>query len=307
MRGGNRCAGRELVGLGGSGDQHVDTGRRHRQMRAAHRLREQAVVLVGRRHRDHVRIGGRIEWRRFRAHVARGRDQDDALGSGVAHRKLQHRVVGPGEAHIDDARAFVDRPFDAGDDLPRRGFRRLPAGGAEGVHRQDARAWRNAEELAMRCDRARHAGAVRMRRLGAAHGIVFLDDRAGEIGMAAVDLGVDHGHQHVAAGGGLVHLAEVELLDRVLLRRSARRPLRVRGGVLVDLVHIVRRGDADALGLQRAHHVGHPPSRRHTEGIERAAGDPAWLRADDRQAEPACGRVDGLPRHIGTGLKHHLG
>ena len=158
----------------------------------------------------------------------------------------------------------------------------------------------------MRRDRAGHAGAVRMRLLRPPDGVVLLDDRAGEVGMIGVDLGVDHRDQHLAAGRDLVHLGELQLLDGVLLGRSGR----ARGvgrGVLDDAVHVVRRRDADALGFQRAHHVGDLPSRRQAEMIERAAGDAARLHADDGHPEPGRGRVDGLPRHVGADMEHHLG
>ena len=41
--------------------------------------------------------------------------------------------------------------------------------------------------------------------------------------------------------------------------------------------------------------------------IERAAGDAALLHADDGQPEPFRLRVDGLPRHVGADMEHHLG
>ncbi len=92
-------------------------------MRSADGLGEQLICFIGGGHRDHIRIGGRIERRRFRAHVARGRDQDDALRGRIAHGELNHRVIGAGEAHIDDPRTLADGPFDAGNYLPRRRFR----------------------------------------------------------------------------------------------------------------------------------------------------------------------------------------
>ena len=92
MRGRDRRAGGELVGFVGRRHHDVDAGCRDREMRPAHGPREQAgrsssvaVTAIT------LRIGGRIERRRFRAHVARRRDQDDALGGGVAHRQLDHR------------------------------------------------------------------------------------------------------------------------------------------------------------------------------------------------------------------------
>ena len=163
MRGGDRGAGGELIGVVRRRHHDVDAGAATARCGPRTACVNRVSLIVGRGHRDHVRIGGRIERRRFRAHVARRRDQDDALGGRVAHRELDHRIVRAGEAHIDDACAFVDRPFDAGDDLPRGRFRRLPRRGAEGVHRQDVRVRRDAEELAVRHDRAGHAGAVRMR------------------------------------------------------------------------------------------------------------------------------------------------
>ena len=91
----------------------------------------------------------------------------------------------------------------------------------EGVHRQDPCAF-GAMPRSLRCDddRAGHAGAVRMRLLRLADRVVLLGDRAGEIGMVGVDLGVDHRDQHLVAGRDLVDLGELQLLDDVLLGRS---------------------------------------------------------------------------------------
>ena len=69
----------------------------------------------------------------------------------------------------------------------------------------------------MRGDGADHAGAVRVRLIGPADGVVFLGDRAREIGMLVVDLGVDHGDQHVVAGRDLVDLGKPQLVDDILV------------------------------------------------------------------------------------------
>ena len=70
----------------------------------------------------------------------------------------------------------------------------------------------------MGCDRANHAGAVKVRLLLLADRVVLLDEGAGEIGMVHVDRGIDHRDQHAAAGRHLVHLTELQLADDVLLR-----------------------------------------------------------------------------------------
>ena len=83
----------------------------------------------------------------------------------------------------------------------------------------------------MRNDGADHAGAVWMRLLGAADGVVPLDDRAGEVGVVDVDLGIDHRDHDVVSGRELVRRVEMQLLDDVLVRRAAARPGRQLGNL----------------------------------------------------------------------------
>ena len=65
---------------------------------------------------------------------------------------------------------------------------------------------------------ADHAGAMGMRPLVAADGVVLYDHRAGEIGMVTSMAGVDHRDQDVVSGRDLVRLVEVQLADDILLR-----------------------------------------------------------------------------------------
>jgi hypothetical protein len=57
-------------------------------------------------------------------------------------------------------------------------------------------------------NRARHAGAVGVRRGGAAAGVVAVRHHAGEIGVHGVDLGIDHRNGDVVALGDALGLAD---------------------------------------------------------------------------------------------------
>ena len=90
---------------------------------------------------------------------------------------------------------------------------------AEGADAEDARAGRDAEQALVRADRARHAGAVRMRRLVVrGQRVEGAGDDAREVGMLAVDFRIDHRDLHVLAGRDAVRLDEAELGDDVLRR-----------------------------------------------------------------------------------------
>ena len=198
MGGGDRGSGRDLVFAGRRRHQDVHARRRDRDVVAAVGAGEQPVVDVGGGDRDHVRIGRRVQRRRARPGIAGGRDQDHALVVGRLERALERGIARAGKAHIDDADVVVDRPVEAPEDVVGRALRVRVAGG-EGADREDARAGRHAEQLLVRHDRAGHAGAVRMRVVVDAGRVVAVGDGAGEIGMGAVDLGVDHADRDVVA------------------------------------------------------------------------------------------------------------
>ena len=162
IRGRHRRAGCEL---------HAPVGRRHQNIHARRRdgdvvalvgAVEQTVVFVGRGDGHDVRIGARIKRRRFRTGIAGGGDEQDALLAGDLQRLRERRIVRPGEAHVDDPGAVLDRVIEAADDLDR--VRVRLAGAAEGADRDDLGVRRDAQQLSVRHDRSGHAGAVRVRR-----------------------------------------------------------------------------------------------------------------------------------------------
>ncbi len=306
MGGGNRRAGRELVAGIGRRLENVDPRRRQRDLRPAIGLREQLVIGVGGSDRDHVGIGGRIERRRARPGIAGGRDQHHAFVARVLHRQLQHRIIGAGEAHIDDAGAAFDGPFEARENVLGGGLRRFCGVRAEGMDGEYLGAGRNAHEPTVRSDRAGHAGAVGMRLVGAPDRIELIGDRAGEIGMLVVDRGIDDGDEHVVAGGDLVDVAEVKLVDHVLAGLGALGA----GGqgcvVLLQREHVVRLGSAQVLGFERAHGGGDVAAVGDAEAEQRAAGQRGRLGLDGAQAEPARDGIDILPGDVGADVEHHL-
>ena len=103
---------------------------------------------------------------------------------------------------------------------PLRMFRLVPSEPAErermrGEHMHRGR---SADELAMRRDHARDAGAVRMRLVGRAGRIERRRDDARKIGMGRIDRGVDHRDQHMLALGERMRLRQVQLGERILRR-----------------------------------------------------------------------------------------
>ena len=134
---------------------------------------------------------------------------------------------------------------------------------AERVDRQNAGARRDAEQLAVGHDRARHPGAVLVRLVRRRDGVELAGDRAGEIGMGGIDLGIDHGDQHVGPGSDTMGFGKPQLGDHILgggigpsARLGAAAAARRRGGILLQAVNVIRLGDADILGFERAHRIG---------------------------------------------------
>ncbi len=215
MRGRDRRAGRHLVGAFRRRHQDVDAGRRDRDVAAAVGAGEQLVVDVGRGDRDDVLVGGREQRRRLRPGIAGRRDQDHALVVGGLERALERGIARAGEAHVDDAHAVVHGVVEPLEDVEGRALRARGLGG-EGADREQPRARRDAEQPAVRGDRARHAGAVRVRLLLDAGGVVAVDHGAFEIGMAGVDLGIDHRDRDVGCARAAEDVAHLELLQHVL-------------------------------------------------------------------------------------------
>ena len=157
------------------------------------------------------------------------------------------------------------------------------------MHGEDLRVRRNAEQFALRGDGANHACAVRVRRIGVADRVVFFGDRACEIGMLVVDLGVDNRNQDLFAGRNLVDLGKPQLVDDILVGGAG-----LRGGtgsgfgraVLAEHEDVVRRCDADVLRLHRANGGSDLDAGRHLADVEGAAGDAAGLFGDDDHAVP---------------------
>ena len=135
-----------------------------------------------------------------------GGDDDDALALGVLHRVV-HRlgVVGAAEGHQDDVGAVVGRPDHAGDGVG------VPAGavGAQDLHRGDAGPGVGdaGDALAVvdaRGGDAGHGGAVAVGvavRVAAVQEAPAPGHAAGEVGVRAIDAGVEHGDPGVAEVG----------------------------------------------------------------------------------------------------------
>ncbi len=302
LGGGDRGAGRELIGALGRRRQDIDTRSRHRNVVAAIGAREERIVGVGCGDCDHVRIGAGKERRRARAGIAGCRDQHHALLVCLLQRVAQARIGGTGKAHIDDARALRRRPIEALENVESGPFDSVGLG-AEGANRQQTDPRSDAQHGAVGRDRARHAGAVRMRTLGIGGGLEAGGDRAGDVGMGGVDLGIDHRDQHAIAARQLVCRREVELLRRIL--------------IVVDGLLLVLRQLIDVVGLNAgddpvgradvADHVLDRGAAIDVPAVQRAAG-----KADADGLLPRHGVVGGnllkdLLGHVRGNVEDHLG
>ncbi len=150
---------------------------------------------------------------------------------------------------------------------------------AEGAHRDDAGLRRDAEQPVARGDRARHGGAVRVRRLLGGERVELLGNLALQLGVPLVDLGIDHRDGDALAGGELVGLFELELADHVL-RRVALAGGRGRLGQHEDVVRRHQRNELS--GLQDRHRLAErqagrqfEPGHAATERAERIKRDHA--------------------------------
>ena len=208
MGGGDRSAGGELITRVRSRLKNADPWGGECDVRSLIGLRQQPVIGVDRRHRDHILVRGGIERLRARSRIASGGDQHDAFVVRLLESELEHRVVGPGKAHIDDAGTFFDRPIDAGENVLRRGLRRILLVRAERMDGEDARARRDAEKPLMRDDGTGHPGAVIVGLVRFAHGIELLAERASEIGMCGIDLRIDDGDRHIFSDAPAMHVTQ---------------------------------------------------------------------------------------------------
>ena len=160
----------------------------------------------------------------------------------------------------------------------------------------------------LRHDRAGHAGAVRMRVVVDAGGVVAVGDGAGEIGMRAVDLGIDHRDRDVVARGDAVRVGEPQLLGHVLagialLRRSPTAP--PASVQRVDVVGL--RGGDDLVRGERLDHGGD------RSGCWRGASGRRRCRRPAGTARPSTVRLCCLRmassirlRHVAGHLQHDL-
>ena len=208
MSGGDRSAGGELITRVRSRLENADPRGGECDVPSLIGLRQQPVIGVDRRHRDHVLVRGGIERLRARPRIAGGGDQHDAFVVRLLEGQLEHRVVGPGKAHIDDAGAFFDRPIDAGENVLRRRLRRILLVRAERMDGENARAWRDAEKPSMRDDGTGHPGAVIIGLVRFADGIELLAERASEIGMCGIDLRIDDGDRYIFSDAPAMHVTQ---------------------------------------------------------------------------------------------------
>jgi len=273
-------------------------------MVAAARTDEQLVVGIGRGHRDHVRIGGRIERGRFWSGIARGGDQNNALLGRRGKGKRKFRVARTREAHIDDARAIRDRPIDALEDGERRAsiFIALAGRRREGADRQNARCRRHAGEQRMRRDGARHAGPMTPRRFRPIGRIEAASDDVAELWMFGIDAIVDHRNEDAPAGGEPVRFGQTQLRERVLILA---RGTRLR---LLQRVTIVRLRYAHAgVAFERANDIGDRALIADLPPMERSTGEADGLRFHEHQAMSTRQRIKRLRREIGRQRDQHFG
>ena len=139
---------------------------------------------------------------------------------------------------------------------------------AERPHREQADAGSGPQHVAPRGDRAGHAGAVRMRPLVVGRGIETGGDRAGEIGMRSIDLGIDHRDQDAVALCQAMRLGQIELLRRILIAvQRCRLFLRQR----IEIIRLHTRDQT--LGADIADHVLHRTAAIEAPAMQSAPGE----------------------------------
>ena len=147
IRGRDRCTGCKLNAPIGRRHENIHAGRRDGDVAALVGAVEYPVVFVGRGNGHDTGIRARIERRRFRTGVTCGGDQQDSLLAGDLQRLRKRRIARPGETHVHDPGAVLDRVIEAIDDLDR--VRVRLAGTAEGADRDNAGARRDAHQLSV--------------------------------------------------------------------------------------------------------------------------------------------------------------
>ncbi len=123
--------------------------------------------------------------------------------------------------------------------------------------------------------------------------------------MPAVDLGVDHRHQHIAPGRDAMHFAQAQFVHDILVELAALRP-RSQLRVLLKLEDIIRLRDPELLRLQGTHHIGNGAAIGDAETEHGAAGQGDVVRGDHAQVELARDVLDRLSRDVGRDVEHHL-
>jgi hypothetical protein len=169
---------------------------------------------------DDTGVGGRVDESGVVGSVADGGDDDDVVVEGVPDGSFQVAVrFGVGEGEAQHGSAVVDRPTDSfglSSCVADSAGRTMPYG-------EDGGVGGDAEGAAVGGDEAGHGGAVTVEVL---EGVGSFEEAevqageqsAGEVGVAAVDAGVDDADDDAFAGADLVDLVDVEEVQVPLLR-----------------------------------------------------------------------------------------
>ena len=264
---------------------------------------EHLVVLVGRGHGDHVRVGGREERHRKRALVAGGRHQDDALLTGIPQAQLDAGIAAASEAHVDDARAAVGRPVDRlGDHIavPLR----LILSAIEGLRRQDAGCGRAAFQPRVRRDRTGHRGSMRMTLVACTRRIEGIFNHALQLRVRRINATVHDRNENITAPRQHMRLRQPHLGERILFERRRARGNRWLAIEAHDVVQ--RNGDGAAVGLDRANHGRSSSATQDARSIKSGACARNIERVELREAEALRQQSGGLIGSIGGELDHHF-
>ena len=84
------------------------------------------------------------------------------------------------------------------------------------MHGEQPGGGRDSQQPLVRGDRARHAGAVRVRLFRRADRAEALRDHALEVGVGGVDFRIDHRDRDIGAADDAVDVGDLELLQDVL-------------------------------------------------------------------------------------------
>ena len=211
---------------------------------------------------------------------------------------MQQRIRRSGEAHIYDAGRIIRRPLQTLVDGKRSalGFAR---GVVEGSRGEKLRSERDADELTVRGNGARHGGSVLVRFCSPPSASKLFMAVPARSGWLASISEIDHGDRNILSGRKVMSPVDLQLATNVLGCVVARAGW-ILGDVFLQAKNIVRlrAGDDRVLIFDRTDNVSHRTAAANAPAIDRAADERQGDRIQARQVIAPRHRFDRLRRNV---------